>query len=113
MKEKDLEESKKPVNNQEAASSKAILQEASSHCTKSRRQPGPNGFFPDPIPAELSGIYLLGEGIGYKSYEVRVPPTKFGDGNQTAIHVINTAVDRAQNVGMPHSTILQKFVQGT
>ena len=42
-----------------------------------------------------------------------VPPQKFGDGTQTAVQFVNTVMERALNVGMPHSTILQKFAQGT
>ena len=93
-----------------------IIKQASEEPKKNgagrRRTAGANGFFPDPIPAQLSGIYLLGEGTGYRSTEIMVQPPKFGDTSMTAVQWINKAVENAQNTGMSHQILLNKFTTG-
>ena len=111
MSKAELEASIRQLTEKENAHLQQVMEEARRH-TVQKRVPGPNGYFPDPIPGELSGIYLLGEGTGYRSTEVFVAPQKFGDSTMTAVQFINSAMEKSQNTGMAHSTILQKFTTG-
>jgi hypothetical protein len=78
-----------------------------------RKVAGVNGFFPDPIPLELSGIVILGDGAGYRSRENWEPPTKFDSTQITAVQWINKLVESAQDIGMAHNIILHKLLTGS
>ena len=96
--------------------------EANSFRKKTRDKPtdqapqrvaGVNGYFPDPIPLELSGINLLGEGSGYKSLEIWKAPEKFDNTKTTAVQWMNKLVESAQDIGMAHHIILHKLMTGS